>query len=161
MARLKGSKNKAPRDNFGLSRTRLYKIWSGIKTRCLYIEKGHKGYKNYRGRGIKICKEWLEFMTFRDWALNNGYKENLEIDRIDVNGDYCPQNCRWVTKYKQNRNKRNNKIYIIDGVVLCFKDWCILYKINQRTVRERLKTGMNIKDALTTPLQQGKKIKKL
>jgi hypothetical protein len=62
-------------------------------------------YHRYGGRGIKVCVEWQDFSQFREWALNSGYKENLTIDRIDVNGDYCPKNCRWVTNIIQSNNR--------------------------------------------------------
>lgn len=92
----------------GLSRSRLYNIWQAMKTRC--YNKNHKFYKDYGGRGIKICKEWQhDFMSFREWAVNNGYKDSLTIDRIDVNGNYEPSNCRWVTMSVQNKNKRAKK----------------------------------------------------
>lgn len=92
----------------GLSRTRLYNIWQAMKTRC--YNKNHKFYKDYGGRGVKICDEWQhDFMSFRKWAINNGYKDGLTIDRIDVNGNYEPSNCRWATMSVQNKNKRTKK----------------------------------------------------
>lgn len=84
---------------------RLYKIWSGVKTRC--FNKNRKGYKNYGGRGITICNEWLEYKNFCDWAMANGYKDNLTIERINVNGNYEPANCTWITIQEQQKNKRN------------------------------------------------------
>lgn len=89
----------------GYSRTRLYNIWQAMKTRC--YNKNHKYYKDYGGRGITVCPEWQhDFLKFREWALQNGYKENLTLDRIDVNGNYEPGNCRWATMKEQNENKR-------------------------------------------------------
>ena len=89
----------------GLQNTRLYHIWEGMKSRCL--NSNRKAYKNYGGRGIAICNEWLEFIPFRDWALNNGYAENLVIDRRNPNGNYEPINCRFLTIEESNRNKTN------------------------------------------------------
>lgn len=84
---------------------RLYHIWNGIKFRC-YNQKS-KDFKNYGMRGIKMCDEWLrDFPTFQAWAMLNGYSEDLSIDRIDVNGNYEPSNCRWATIAEQNKNKR-------------------------------------------------------
>ena len=91
----------------GFSHTRLYGIWKNMRSRCLRTY--NTAYKNYGGRGIKICKEWDDFQSFHDWAYANGYSETLTIDRIDVNGNYEPQNCRWSTYYEQAQNKRNTK----------------------------------------------------
>lgn len=86
--------------------TRLYKIWGDIKSRCL--NPNCKSYKYYGGRGITIFPEWVnDYTKFKDWSLNNEYADNLVIDRIDNNGNYEPNNCRWVTKLESNRNKRN------------------------------------------------------
>lgn len=88
-----------------MSHTRLYGILSGLKSRC-YCKK-NTAYHNYGARGITVCKEWLESaQAFIDWALSNGYQDNLTIDRIDVNGDYEPNNCRWADMHFQNANKR-------------------------------------------------------
>lgn len=91
----------------GLYYTRLHRIWSGMKQRCYYSK--CRSYKDYGGRGITICDEWLnDFKTFYDWAISNGYKEGLTIDRKNNDGNYEPQNCRWITNSEQQKNKRNN-----------------------------------------------------
>jgi len=92
------------REKHGEARTKLYKVWIGMKGRCVN-EKNIK-YKNYGNRGILICNEWMQFIAFRDWATANGYKESLSIDRIDNDGNYEPSNCRWATVAIQNRNTR-------------------------------------------------------
>jgi hypothetical protein len=94
----------------GLGYTRLYNIWGNIKSRILNSK--NKDYTNYGGRGITICEEWKnDFMSFYNWAMSNGYEENkgLSIDRIDNDGNYCPENCRWTTNTIQCRNQRIRK----------------------------------------------------
>ena len=89
----------------GLTNTRLYNIWVNIKARTLNPK--HKNYKYYGGRGITICEEWKnDFMSFYNWAMSNGYSDELSIDRIDNDGNYCPENCRWTTQTIQTRNQR-------------------------------------------------------
>lgn len=103
------NRRKAGRKCFhGDSRTRLYRIYRGMKQRC--TNPNHNHYYCYGERGIRVCDEWMRsYLSFKQWALDNGYQEHLEIDRKNVDGDYCPENCRWVTHAENNRNKRNSK----------------------------------------------------
>lgn len=140
-------------DNAVCNRHRLYSIWNNIigRTEC----KNSHVYKYYGGRGIAVCSEWRNsYLAFKEWALNHGYKDNLTIDRIDVNGNYEPFNCRWVDIKEQSKNKRNNVMYTIDGVTKCLQDWCEYYKINRNTVNKRLKLNWDIKRALTQPIRK-------
>ena len=99
---------------------RLYSIWYGIKQRC--YNKNAINYKDYGERGIKLCREWREYFNFYKWAINNGYDDTLTIDRINVNGNYEPYNCRWANYTEQQYNKRNNIRYKIRGKTLTNND---------------------------------------
>lgn len=117
------------------SDTRLYEIWSHMKSRCNINLKHSRRYKDYAGRGIKVCDEWKNnYISFKKWACENGYHDNLTIDRIDVNGNYEPNNCRWVTLKEQCYNKRNNLYFF--GKVL--KEWCQIYNMNYVRVYKRI-----------------------
>lgn len=130
-----------------MSNTRLYRVWQNIKSRCYY--KQNNRYENYGGRGIKVCDEWKnDFKSFYEWAVTNGYKDTLTIDRINVNGDYEPNNCRWSTLIQQGRNKRNNKTYTINGETRCLSEWCELLNLNYNTVSTRIHRNWAIEKAL-------------
>lgn len=134
--------------------TRLYRIWHGMKARCFFVDTTH--YPYYGGRGITVCAEWSDsFEAFRDWALANGYRDNLTIDRIDVNGNYCPENCHWATTMQQGRNRRNNVFYDINGEVHTIPEWSRISGIKIHTIQQRLKRGWNIERAVFSPLKGG------
>ena len=109
------SKQSSKHHGFG---TRLYSVWNSMRQKC--NNGNHKSYSNYGGRGINICNEWDNFDTFRKWAYEAGYDEAaprgvLTLDRIDVNGNYCPENCRWVNMKEQSSNRRCTPYYKLDG----------------------------------------------
>lgn len=128
--------------------TRLYKIWGDMKNRC--NNPNNTVFKFYGARNIGVCKEWEQFEPFRDWATNNGYTDELTIDRIDVNGNYEPSNCRWVTMKEQSRNKRNNHFVTYNNETHCLSEWAERYNINYKMLFKRLKSGWSFEKAITT-----------
>lgn len=136
----------------GLTNSRIYYIWNSMLERCNHPS--CRSYKYYGDRGIKVCKQWRKFEPFYEWAMSNGYREDLTIDRIDVNGNYEPSNCRWVDLYTQGRNKRNNRLVTIDGITHCLSQWMEIKGINKKTVYSRLNRGWSIEDALNIPIKR-------
>lgn len=121
----------------GGRRTRLYHIWSMMKQRT--DNPKHTAYKNYGGKGVRVCTEWHDdFAAFRDWALSSGYKDSLTIDRIDVNGNYEPGNCRWVSKAEQNRNQTRNVRLTYNGETLLMSDWAKRLGISAQALYRRI-----------------------
>ena len=110
-----------------LYKGRIYRIWVQLRNRCK--NKNHYYYKYYGGRGINVCNDWdKNFKNFYNWAINNGYKENLTIDRIDLDGNYEPSNCRWITKKEQVYNRRNNIWINYNGVSMLLTKWLKFFK---------------------------------
>lgn len=151
-----GTKTCGECEHHNLSSTRIYGIYQGIKQRCL--NKNNQAYKYYGGRGINICKEWLDdFINFYDWAMENGYEETLSIDRINVNGDYEPSNCRWITMKEQSNNRRSNHIVQYKGETHTVSEWAEILNIDYETIIRRIATeGWDIERAFSTPIQKKK-----
>lgn len=118
-------------------KTRLQEIFKCMKQRC--YNPRNISFQNYGGRGINICKEWLENSSaFYEWSKNNGYAEDLTIDRIDNNKGYCPENCRWVSKKMQSNNKRNNRIISYKGKTQTLAQWCDELELDYDVIEHRL-----------------------
>lgn len=134
------------------SNTRLHNVWKSMKGRC--YTKSCSGYENYGGRGITVCEEWRnDFSAFYEWSIANGYKEvedhsKYTLDRIDVNGNYEPSNCRWVDMKVQCNNKRNNARYMFDGELLTLRDISQRTGANYKTLKGRIDRGEALFDAL-------------
>ena len=132
----------------GKRHTRLYNIYCGMKTRC-YNTNNYK-LKNYGERGIKICDDWLnDFMSFYNWALENGYTETLTIERIDVNGDYEPSNCKWIEMGEQSKNKTCNRVIEYQGITKILSEWCKELGLNYKKVHSRLCYGCPVENAFS------------
>ena len=125
----------------GMNGTRIYREWCHMRERC--FSKRHKSYKHYGGKGIKVCEEWdNSFIPFYEWAMANGYNDTLTLDRIDVNGNYEPSNCRWITNLEQQRNKKNNRFIEINGEKKAVSEWANIYNLDRHTIYYRLDKGI-------------------
>lgn len=134
-----------------MTKTRLYRIWGNIKSRC--TNKNVRQYKDYGGKGVKVCSEWTQsFEAFFDWAMANGYADNLTIDRIDVNGDYEPSNCRWATRKEQSLNRSDNHYLTYNDERKTIAEWAEITGIHRATIESRLKAGLTTEQALTKAL---------
>ena len=137
----------------GKTHTRLYGIWFGIKKRT--TDKKSKSYKNYGGRGISVCDEWKkDFMSFYNWAMEHGYKDNLTLDRIDNNGNYCPENCRWATSQEQSRNTRKNNLITYNGQTHCATEWEDILGFKRGILYARQKLGWSVERMMTQKSRQ-------
>lgn len=141
----------------GQSHTRLFNIWQNVKRRC--YNPNYKYYSYYGGRGITMIEEWKnDFGVFQKWATENGYKNNLTLDRIDSDGNYEPSNCRWATRQTQQNNLRSNHRYTINGEEKTLMEWCKIYGVPHERTRNRVvNRGWDILDALTIPPFQRRK----
>lgn len=136
----------------GKRRTRLYNIWCCMKKRC--YNKNYTYYHNYGGRGIKVCEEWLnDFQAFYDWSMSHGYSDDLTIDRKDNDGDYCPDNCRWVNRKSQNRNSRNCHYLEYNGETHTITEWSEITGIPMKIIHLRItRLKWSVERALTEPV---------
>lgn len=150
-------KTKERMTKHGQKQTRLYNIWCSMKERC--NNPNSQAYKDYGGRGISICKDWQDdYMNFYNWSINNGYDKKLTIDRIDVNGNYEPLNCRWATTDEQCNNRRNNIKITYNGKTQTLFQWCEEYGLEYRMILARYHNpnfqNKSIEELLFTPNQK-------
>lgn len=127
----------------GMVGTSIYYIYGNMKKRTM--NPNDSRYEDYGGRGIKICEEWLGnngFINFYKWSLENGYQDGLSIDRVDVNGNYEPSNCRWITMEEQARNKRNTVYLTINGQTKPLREWAEISGVGAKTIWYRYNNGI-------------------
>ena len=115
---------------------RTFIIWCGMKSRCYYPKSIN--YPAYGGRGIRICEEWLTFENFHRWAISNGYQDDLTIDRIDNDSDYCPENCHWIPSKENRKKQRRARYFSIKGEIKNITDWCKLVRLSKSTAYKYL-----------------------
>jgi len=140
-----------------MTHTRIYQTWAAMKSRC--YNPGNQSYKDYGGRGIKVCEEWNnDFECFYNWAIKNGYSDFLTIERINVDGDYCPNNCRWLSKAEQSNNRRSCIVISYQGKTQNLSQWCKELGLNYKRINNRIvKLGMTFEEAITKPVQENKR----
>lgn len=126
--------------------TRLYEIWRQMRYRCQ--KPNHNAYPKYGGRGISVCPEWNDFAVFRAWALSHGYTDRLSIDRIDVDGNYCPENCRWADSTVQMNNRRTTPHYSYMGENMTLSEWSRRLGIPRTTLQNRIRRGKTFAQAV-------------
>ena len=133
--------------------SKLYSVWVNMRNRC--FNSNNKSFVYYGGRGISVCDEWNEFLNFEKWAIQNGFEENLTLDRIDVNGNYEPENCRWISQKEQMRNTRANHLLTYNGYTKTMADWAEITGIPYSTLKQRInKYNYSVEKALTKPVKK-------
>lgn len=142
-------RGKAKRKH-GMTNSKLYTIWLNMKSRCRYP--GNTMYHNYGGRGIKYCDEWNDFEEFKTWAENAGYKEGLSLERIDVDGNYEPENCKWIPISQQSLNQRRSHRVTAFGKTQTIKEWADESGIKYDTIERRINCyGWSPEEAVSVP----------
>lgn len=132
--------------NHNKPKERIYKIWCGMRSRC--NNKNNPSYNYYGRRGISVCSEWDDYAKFRRWSIENGYMDGLSIDRIDANGNYCPENCRWATCKEQQNNKRNNVTLIYNGSAITVSELAKITGNTYSCVSHRIKRGWSVEEII-------------
>lgn len=129
--------------------TRLYRIWAHMKDRCNNPK--HTHYNSYGGRGIKVCRDWLNFLSFQEWAMKNGYSDTLTLDRINNDKGYYPDNCHWTDKVTQQNNTRHNRLLTYKGQTKTIAQWARELHVNRSMLDSRLERGWSVDKTIGTP----------
>lgn len=143
--------NKSPYVH-GEIHTRLYTIWGNMVNRC--TNPNNPAYQRYGGRGIEVCREWMDYLGFSKWAKSNGYNDELTIDRIDNDCGYNPKNCRWVDRYEQANNKRSNRMIEYHGETKTAAEWAKYIGMPYKTFINRVYLGWDIERVFEQPLRK-------
>lgn len=140
---------------YNILNRRIYECWWNMKNRCNSSSRRDSPY--YHDKGISYCDAWEDYEVFQNWALENGYADNLTLDRIDVNLSYSPENCRWITLTEQQRNKSNNNNYEYKGAIKTLSEWAREFGIPRETLRSRIdKLGYSFEEAIAKPYRTQK-----
>lgn len=147
-----GCLNKDVHIKHGGSYDALYATWNNMINRC--ENPNNSIYKYYGERGISVCNQWKDFNNFKQWANITKLNDNLTLDRIDVNGDYCPENCRWVSKKVQANNRRSNLLFTKDNETHTLAEWCELLQLPYDTIQQRItRFKWSFEQAISTPIK--------
>lgn len=140
----------------GMCKTELYARWAAMKSRC--SSKNKRTYKDYAGRGITVCEEWLAFEPFVKWALSNGYKKGLTLERINNDLGYSPANCKWITLGEQANNRRSSRLFTYNGKTMTLVQWCKEFDVDYRLAHNRInKLTWDFERAITEPCNINKR----
>lgn len=134
------------------SKSRLYRIYYNMRKRC--ENENAVNYHNYGARGITVCDEWKSYSNFSTWAKNNGYTDELTLERVNGDKGYSPENCRWATYKEQANNTRQNRYFTFNGETLTLTEWSARLGISKNTISQRLKYGWSVEEALSTPVRR-------
>lgn len=130
--------------------TKLYRVWKSMKARCYC--KGQTAYAHYGERGIIVCQEWQSFEGFLKWANNSGYVDGLSIERKDSNKNYCPDNCKWIPKNEQPKNRRGCQYYTVNGITLIQSEWARRIGVNHTAIVQARKSGKDVEQYIADKL---------
>ena len=146
-----GCARKGAPPRHGKAKDRLYMTWANMKQRC--ENPRFKQYQDYGGRGIAVCEEWRnDFQAFYDWAMSHGYRDDLTIERIDNDGNYEPNNCRWATMKEQANNTRKNRFITLNGETHTISQWADITGIPRNVIWDRINQGWTAEKAIKTPV---------
>lgn len=134
---------------------RLYFVWTAMRKRCRNPKDKHHIY--YGNRGITVCEEWSDYQKFHDWSMSNGYRSGLTIERIDNNGNYEPNNCKWIPQKEQGWNTRKNRLITFHNATKCLAEWALKLGMNDGTLRSRVHRGWTTERAFTEPVNKPKR----